>query len=295
MHTPTLDCIGDRQTGMRRALMAAIVGALLVGPHVVTAQRAVGAHSPSPRKPAVGPPVQTLHIWRSTGGIISAVVWVTDTARFNRMVAEVGDSLRMLDSLVNVSRDSTEAAAINRAAGRAPVHVSPVTLALLAAARKAWALSGHRYDPTSFPLTEAINRRDEVGAVPSAHDLDSLKALTDFAAVEIDTVQHTVRLPRPGMGLDLLVIARGYALDIVRRALQAPAVRGGYVQGTGSTFAFGRPLRGKWGVAVVAPRSGLGSLGAATLDSGAVLVMADSERSRSADGSPCPLGRRHHR
>jgi FAD:protein FMN transferase len=240
----------------------------------------VGGSSKGPAGRAAGPGLQqVLRVFPSVGGPMLATLWVTDTTKLEKLANAARDSIRVLDSLTNDRSEYGDVAAINRAAGGDPVHVSPQTLALLAQARRAWLASGRLYDPTSGPIAEALNFEETVGRVPGARELDSLRALVDFGAVEISNAALTVRLPRRGMKLELDAIARGAAMDIARRVLRDRSVRAGLLRSGWYTAVFGRPVRNQgWSLTVTTPRSGRPAIGAINLDSGVIVTASDSAR-----------------
>jgi thiamine biosynthesis lipoprotein len=212
------------------------------------------------------------------GTLLVVTAWGDDTAAMLRAVHAARDSVRLVDSLMSSYARTSELSRINRAAGAAPVRVSAELLHVLEQARVYWRLSGGAFDPTIGPLVAAWGFHGEHGRVPAHRELDSLRALVDFAAVQIDTAAHTVRLPRAGMQLDLGGIAKGYALDLARAAMREVPLRGGMIDLGGNVLVFGRPPHGaRWRIGIRDPRGTGGVIGYVSLDSGAVATSGDYE------------------
>ena len=223
-------------------------------------------------------PTRVSRAWPVMGTLLVVTAWGDDTGAMLRAVHAARDSVRLVDSLMSNYRPTSELSAINRAAGGAPVRVSPELLHVLLEARSYWRLSGGAFDPTIGPLVEAWGFYGDRGRIPSARALDSLRALVDFGAVEIDTVARTVRLPRRGMQLDLGGIAKGYALDLARAAMRTVPLRGGMIDLGGNVLVFGHPPRGtSWRIGIRDPRDTRDILGYVSLDSGAVATSGDYE------------------
>ncbi|HEU4629187.1 MAG TPA: FAD:protein FMN transferase [Gemmatimonadaceae bacterium] len=245
---------------------------------------AVASVPAQPAQPA-RPPARVARAWPVMGTMLGVTVWGTDTAAMRRGVYAARDSVRLVDSLMSSYRPTSEISRLNAAAGGAPLPVSPQTLHVLRRARLFWRLSGGRFDPTVGPLVRAWGFQGDSGRVPPRAELDSLRMLVDFGAVEIDSTAGTVRLPRAGMRLDLGGIAKGYALDLARRALRDPRITGGMVDLGGNVLVFGRPPRGeRWVIGIRHPRGDGRLLGTVTLDSGAVATSGDYEHFYRIDG-----------
>ncbi|MBM4062870.1 MAG: hypothetical protein FJ265_17515, partial [Planctomycetes bacterium] len=68
------------------------------------------------------------------------------------------------------------------------------------------------------------------------------RELVGMQHVELDAAAQTVRLPRPGMALDLGAIGKGHALDLAAQALREHGVRRALLHaGTSSVLALGAP------------------------------------------------------
>ena len=245
----------------------------------------VAAGCRTPLRRSTGATPAAAHVaraWPEMGTMFVATAWarIADTAAVLDALRAARDSVRLVDSLMSVFRPASELSRVNAAAGGPAVAVSAQTMRVLLLAREYWRLSGGAFDPTVGPLVAAWGFHGEQGRVPPAAEVDSLRGLVGYGAVELDSIRHTVRLPRPGMQLDLGGIAKGYALDLARAALRGAPVRGGMLDLGGNVLVFGQPPASegqRWRIGVAHPRRDGRLLGVVELDSGAVATSGDYE------------------
>ena len=228
-------------------------------------------------------PARTIEVrraWPVMGTLLTITVWgdACDSVSMLDAVHAAHDSVRLVDSLMSVYRRESELSRVNAAAGDSAVPVSKQTMDVLRQARLLWRLSDGAFDPTVGPFVRAWGFTGGEARLPSAREIDSLRALVGFGVVELDTLRSTVRLPRRGMSLDLGGIAKGYALDLARAALARPGIRSGMIDLGRNLLVFGpAPDGGRWRLGIVHPRRGATLLGVVELDSGAIATSGDYE------------------
>ena len=172
---------------------------------------------------------------------------------------------------------NSRVSAINRAAGRRALRVSPDLMtvlqqaqALSARTRGAFditvgALSGWRFDPDNPRLPSA----DEVRAgVTNVGDRDLV----------LDPAQGTALLRRAGMRLDLGGIAKLYIVDAGLKALRMQGVPRALIDAGGDIGVFGGTDERPWHIGIRAPR-GHGLYARIALAQGFVASSGDYERS----------------
>ncbi len=277
-------------------IAACACGALPAGaPHEAIAQEAIPQEAipqsvvPLPVRRVPPPTARVARAWPVMGTMLTVTAWGADTAVLLSGVHAARDSVRLIDSLMSTYRSTSDVSRVNARAGGPPVHVSPHVIAVLQIARRDWRLSGGAFDPTVGPLVRAWGFHGTHGRIPSPRVIDSLRALVDFSRVEIDAAASTVRLPVAGMQLDLGGVAKGYALDLARSALDDARVTGGMVDLGGNVLVFGHPPAGtRWRIGIRHPRAGPHGmdrlLGVMAIDSGAVATSGDYEHAYVIDG-----------
>lgn len=199
--------------------------------------------------------------------------------------------LRQIESRMSANREGTEIAAVNEAAGRSPVRVSPDTFFVIRKALDYARLSNGAFDPTIGPLVKLWNIGLEGQRVPSDREIREALPLVDWRTVVLDERASTVFLPRAGMRLDLGAIAKGYAADETARILGERRVRAAVVDLGGNVLVFGKKADGTlWRVGVQTPFDDRGSyLGIVSMGAGTVVTSGVYERFFEQDGK-----RYHH-
>lgn len=188
-------------------------------------------------------------------------------------------ALSVVGDRLDPYRPGSELWRLNRSPGRW-VRVSPVLYGCLQEALAVSRRSGGAFDPTVWPLTRAWGFGAPPGRIPRPHlpspaDLSQARALVNYRWVQLKA-PDLVRLDRPGMGLDLGGIAKGYAADLAGSALRRAGVNSALIDvGESTILALGsKPGGGPWKIALERPRGG-GFLGYVELSRGALGTSGD--------------------
>ena len=191
-------------------------------------------------------------------------------------------ALRDVDAGMSLYRADSELVRVNaRAAG----HAEPVgseLFTLLARARQLSEETDGAFDVTVLPLLRLW------GAYGGLSYLGAGRVgAVGFAGLQLDPSAHTVSFRRPGMGLDLGGIAKGFALDRARAALVAAGVRRARLDLGGTLVLLGDD--GDWRVAVRDPRAPETALGVLVLSPDtAVSTSANYARDFAREGWRAP-------
>jgi thiamine biosynthesis lipoprotein len=146
-----------------------------------------------------------------------------------------------LDSLFSDYRPDSEVAKLAATAGSGEdVAVSPELIQVLAAARDWTRRTDGAFDVAMGPLTRLWRRAIRNGELPDSARLGAARALSGSHGLVVDTAAGTARLERPGMGLDLGGIAKGYVAEAVLDGLRADGVDIALVD-AGGDLALGAP------------------------------------------------------
>jgi thiamine biosynthesis lipoprotein len=199
-----------------------------------------------------------------------------------RVWARAGvDEVRRIEAKFSRYRDDGVIAAINAAAGGAPVTVDDETQALLDFADALFRDSGGRFDATSGVLRRAWDFRR--GIVPDRAAFDALRPLIGWDRVERDGLR--IRLPRAGMELDFGGFGKEYAADRAAETMRALGARHGFVDLGGDIRAIGpQPDGSPWSIAIQHPRDPSAHVASIPLADGAVCTSGDYERFFERDG-----------
>jgi len=280
------------------------------------------AHSESPQSPSAGPPGPDRAVTRRrflTGlGLLAGAAalipmlrratrpsaasieagrpllgtWVRVVARHRdrdraaRAVERAFAAMREVDRQMSVHRSDSELSRVNRAAGLAPVAVSPALLEVVEQACACARRSGGIYDPTVLPLMALYGFYGPARSEPpTAREVDRALAAVGHEDVRADRGSGTLALGRRGMGLDLGSIGKGWAVDRAVAALRADGVASGLVDAGGNVYGLGEPEDGAggWSVALFHPRTGRTER-VFTLRDASVATSATTERFRTIAG-----------
>jgi thiamine biosynthesis lipoprotein len=197
---------------------------------------------------------------------------------------------------------------LNLAVGR-PVQVDPTTITLLLAMIDAWHTTEQRFDPTTLPALLAAGYRSSIDdprrvtLLPAgAFHLDGLEhhhapfghATVDsptLGDIEIDRLEHTVRLPA-GLAIDAGGIGKGLAADLAVAHLLGAGAVGAMASIGGDISMGGQPPGRGWNILVEQPHrrhDGHDLVGTIAVNAGGVATSSTTSRRWQHDGTE-----RHH-
>ena len=128
---------------------------------------------------------------------------------------------------------------INQAAGRQPVAVDEDTFQVLRQAKRYGRFTEGAFDVTVGPLADLWRRAMEERQLPGDKAVWQALALVNFANVTLDEEAHTVLLEKAGQRIDLGGIAKGYAVDELRKRLRRHGVHRALLDLGGTVAALG--------------------------------------------------------
>ncbi len=166
--------------------------------------------------------------------------------------------LHELEATLSPYVPGSDAERLAQAAGTGEwVPVSSEMYRLLSLSQRISALSGGAWDVTIGPLTRLWGIGMEKARVPSEEEVAAARGLVDWRQLELDEDKQSARLLQPGMRLDLGGIAKGLAVDEVRRIYAAHEIESGLINfGSSSLYAVGKSERGqRWHIGIRHPRS----------------------------------------
>ena len=188
--------------------------------------------------------------------------------------------LRGIEDRMSANKEGTEIAAVNAAAGLAPVRVSADTFYVVKKGLEYARLSGGAFDPTVGPLVKLWGIGTDAARLPSPAEIKAATRLIDYRKVGLDEAASTVFLAEKGMRLDLGAIAKGYAADEAKRVLAERKVKAAIIDLGGNVFAYGQKKDGSpWRIGVQDPASDRGDyIGIATCKDETVVTSGVYER-----------------
>ena len=190
--------------------------------------------------------------------------------------------LEEVEDLLSAYREESDISRIHASAGGSRVHVDGETIRVLNEAKRVGALSGGAFDITIGPLLGLWGFGSGSYRVPGEDEVEAvLSGLAGSDGIEIDGAAGTVRLAKPGMGVDLGGIAKGYGVDRAARALRENGVGSGIVNVGGDLFCLGEaPSR----IGIRHPREAGVLVARLTVANAAVATSGDYENYFEAGG-----------
>jgi thiamine biosynthesis lipoprotein len=152
-------------------------------------------------------------------------------AEDERTAADAAEEVRRVFDRVNATMSNwspdSELSKLNREAGRGGSKIVDADLAAcIAAGLDAARKTGGAFDPTVGPLMTAWGFRPRSSRVPTDPEIEILLERVGASKVHLDPSGPSIRFDRDGMEIDLGGIAKGYAVDLARRALAGRPVSG---------------------------------------------------------------------
>lgn len=189
------------------------------------------------------------------GSPFQIILYSKDSISAQRIAAK---AYTLIDSLNQVFSDyepESELNQLSRTAGENTyVHVSPLLYDLLQKSRKAWQLSGGKFDITVGTLSKLWRNARRTAQFPEDSLVQAAKATVGMQYIIIDTTNHSIQLTAKGMQLDMGGIAKGFIAQYILDFLK----KNGFpiaLADAGGDISFGDPPPGKngWSVAVSIP------------------------------------------
>ncbi|MFN2353026.1 MAG: FAD:protein FMN transferase [Desulfopila sp.] len=114
-------------------------------------------------------------------------------------------------------------------------------------------LTDGAFDPTVLPLVGLYKNIRQGGPLPSQEKIDAALSLVGYQNIIIEGT--TIRYAKPGMGMTLDGIGKGYVVDEGMRILNEMGIENGYIEAGGDLMASGTKPSGKpWTFAIQNPR-----------------------------------------
>ena len=171
--------------------------------------------------------------------------------------------------------------AMNHAQG-APIVVSPEIADMLTTAKTVYDQTGGALDLTVYPVVKAWGFIDSAHTVPTADEIQQLKSVPCFDAVNLDI--HTVTMPA-GTELSFGATAKGAMAERAKNIVKEYGVKSAFLSLGGNVQTIGhKPDGSKWRVGVQDPNNLTGYLGIVSIGEQAVVTSGSYQRYFEADG-----------
>jgi thiamine biosynthesis lipoprotein len=214
-----------------------------------------------------------------------------DPKNLDASLTRAEDRVEEIDRRLSAHRDDSDLARIAAAAGRG-TGTAPETVSVLRIALEVAQASGGAFDPTVAPLVRLWGIGTPRARIPADREIARARALLGWRSVRLipddgARGENRVLLPRPGMGLDLGGVAKGYAADEVARILASRGVSSALIDLGGNLVTRGsRPDGQPWRLGIQDPERPRGKALAVldTAEGEALVTSGAYERSLTVRG-----------
>jgi thiamine biosynthesis lipoprotein len=183
--------------------------------------------------------------------------------------------IRRIQDLMSVHRSESEVGILNR--NGFCDDVSQETKFVIQRANGFSERSHGVFDITVLPLLALWEERAREGQVPTQGEIRERLDLVDYREVVLD--DRRIRFGRPGMGITLSGVAKGYAVDRSIETLRRAGIRHGLVNAGGDIRALGGRTDGRpWKIGIRDPRSRGRTVTTVDLADGAVATSGTYQR-----------------
>lgn len=183
--------------------------------------------------------METAQVRYVMGTTATVRAWAPDSTRVGAAVEAAFAAFARVDQQMSTWRDDSNLSELNRSEPGQWVAVGPDVSRVLAAAKEVARLSDGAFDPTILPLVRLWGFRGPEVAVPDSGSLATVLSLVGHDLLEVDEPEGRARLRAAGMEVDLGGIAKGWALDRGKEAMQAAGATGGVLDLGGNILVFG--------------------------------------------------------
>ncbi|KMO86970.1 thiamine biosynthesis protein ApbE [Megasphaera cerevisiae DSM 20462] len=196
--------------------------------------------------------------------------------------------IEQLDALARSQDPNSDVSHINQAAGQHYVQVDPAVYEMVAFSKMYAEKSNGMFDITVGPLISLWDIGNEDQHIPAQAEItDALKKI-NYKDILLRPEDHSIMLAKPGMAIDLGSVAKGFAVDEVRKIYEAHHITRGLINmGSSSMYAIGKTSKGKaWNIGIKHPRSDKSGdyLGIVSIENQALSTSGDYERYFIQDG-----------
>ncbi|MDO5688684.1 MAG: FAD:protein FMN transferase [Tissierellia bacterium] len=234
--------------------------------------------------------------------VISFVAYMNSQKAFDEQAAFVESEFQRLHKIFDNYQNYdgvSNVKTLNDNAGKDPIVVDKELIDLIQLSRD---YTKKYSDKTNIALGAVLGiwhqYREEGLANPQEAKIPTLEELNEAAQhvnlndVKIDSKKSTVQLVDPLMSLDLGAVAKGYATELVAKALLERGVDSAIVSAGGNVRTIGQPkdgLRNRWGIGIQNPDNAMGKSGEQTIEvlyvkGTSVVTSGDYQRYYTVDG-----------
>jgi thiamine biosynthesis lipoprotein len=152
------------------------------------------------------------------------VLYAADAASADRAMRAGFARIAQLDGELSDYREDSGLMRLAAQAGRGDIAVGADLFRVLQAGQDVAERSGGAFDVTQGALTRLWRSARKLSELPRSERIERARANGGYRYLHLDAQARTVRIDRPGIGLDVGGIAKGYAADEALAAVTGQGV-----------------------------------------------------------------------
>ncbi|WP_442603348.1 FAD:protein FMN transferase [Paenibacillus sp. KN14-4R] len=174
--------------------------------------------------------------------------------------AEMHALMKDIDTKLNREHEAGELYNVNHQAGKEAVQVSKDTFDVVKKAYTYSELSKGNFDFAIGPLVDLWQIGKEGAHVPKKSDIEHAATLVNYKEVILDEANHTIKLTKEGMSIDLGGIGKGYAADKLAEYLKDHGMDSAIIDLGGNIYAVGSKVGDQpWNIGIQDPNETRGN------------------------------------
>ncbi|RIJ47832.1 FAD:protein FMN transferase [Maribellus luteus] len=200
----------------------------------------------------------------------------TEANQFMDMAVE---EITRIEKLISSWDPNSETSAVNAAAGKKPVKVSPELFKLIQRAISVSKLTDGAFDITYASMDRIWKFDGSMKEMPSEEMIKASVEKVGYQNIVLDEANSTVFLKKEGMKIGFGAIGKGYAADKAKELLISKGVVAGIINASGDMNTWGKQPNGKdWMVAITNPMDKNKAFALLPIEHGAVVTSGDYEK-----------------
>ena len=216
------------------------------------------------------------------GTLVEITVSHSDADVIQAVTTQAFDEMQRIEQLMSTYIPDSEISRINRAAGKEAIPVSREVEEVIREGIYWSEQSSGAFDITVEPLVHLWDFNGEKEVIPNENTLRKTASLVNYKDIEVK--DHTVRLKRRGMAINVGGLAKGYAVDRAISILRGK-VKNGIINAGGDLFAFGQKTKQTpWNIGLQHPRKPQELLASFAVKNQAIATSGDYQRYFIKDG-----------
>ena len=169
-------------------------------------------------------------------------------------IEEAASEIKRVENMISSWISESETSLINSNAGLSPVKISDELFKLIDRCLKISEITDGAFDISYGPLTDLWRFDGSMQYLPTPEEIRRCVEKVDYRQIELNGLERTVYLKKPGMKLNFGGIGKGYAVDKAKELLISKGVLAGMINASGDITTWGTKSTGeKWLIGIENP------------------------------------------